>query len=120
MKEKIFWSIAAVVIVIVAAAYLLPVLELMEVRLPKYQPPPGDVLELEQNWRKDQRHKFHYTRQGTRMLPAKWFMALEQPCFSPFHCGHFADQEYLGRFGFLAGPKDPQLNPLGQIGRAHV
>lgn len=30
-------------------------------------------------------------RQGTRLIPADWFRTLEQPCFSPFGCGKFAD-----------------------------
>jgi mono/diheme cytochrome c family protein len=80
--------------------------------LPEYRR-PANVVKLDQNWTDDQRHKFHHTAQGTRLVPANWFMALEQPCFSPLGCDLFSDPSYLGRFGFIPSHADPQLNPHG-------
>jgi hypothetical protein len=84
----------------------------LRIDLPDYQRPPELVL-LDQNWTPAQRNAFHYTAQGTRLLPYDWFMALEQPCLSPLGCGMFAEPAYLSRFGFIPGVVDPQLNPDG-------
>jgi mono/diheme cytochrome c family protein len=73
---------------------------------------PADIVQLDQNWTAEQRHLFHHTAQGTRLLPADWFKALEQPCFSPLGCGLFADSDYLSRFGFIPSHADA-LNPDG-------
>jgi hypothetical protein len=51
-------------------------------------------------------------RKGRVLLPADWFRALEQPCFSPAGCGLFADPAYLNRFGFMPSHKDA-VNPDG-------
>ena len=67
---------------------------------------------LDQHWTDEQRQQFHHTPQGTRLLPADWFKALEQPCFSPFGCDLFADPAYLSRFGFIPSHADA-LNPDG-------
>jgi mono/diheme cytochrome c family protein len=80
--------------------------------LPDYQR-PATVVRLDQNWTDAQRHEFHHTPQGTRLVPAAWFMALEQPCFSPFGCDLFSDPAYMGRFGFIPSHTDPELNPNG-------
>jgi mono/diheme cytochrome c family protein len=80
--------------------------------LPEYQR-PANAVKLNQNWTDDQRHRFHHTAQGTRLVPANWFVALEQPCFSPLGCDLFSDPAYLGRFGFIPSHADPQLNPHG-------
>ncbi len=75
---------------------------------------PGKVVLAEQNWTDAQRTAFHHGSQGTRLVPYAWFMALEQPCTSLFsECEPFASPEYLGRFGFLPSPKDPDHNPGG-------
>jgi hypothetical protein len=86
-------------------------LDRFRVDLPVYQRPPELVM-LPQTWTDDQRQQFHHTPQGTRLLPATWFRALEQPCFSPFGCGRFADPAYLSRFGFLPSERT-SLNPDG-------
>jgi mono/diheme cytochrome c family protein len=84
----------------------------LKVNVPEYQR-PAEVVWLQQNWSDAQRSRFHYTPQGTRLVPYEWFKALEQPCFSPFGCGMFADPGYLDRFGFVPGKADPELNPDG-------
>src|SRR5262249_27003085 len=81
--------------------------------VPEYKEPPEQRVKLDQGWSEEQRHHFHYTPQGTRLLPYQWFMALEQPCFSFTGCKPFHDQTYLARFGFLEGDTDPKLNPEG-------
>ena len=83
------------------------------VDVPEYQAPPGELVHLEQGWTEDEWHEFHYTPQGTRLLPYDWFMALEQPCLAPWNCGALSDPEYLARFGFLTGATDARLNPDG-------
>jgi mono/diheme cytochrome c family protein len=84
----------------------------LRVVLPDYQRPAKTVT-IDQNWTDDQRHQFHHIAQGTRLVPADWFMALEQPCFSPLGCDLFSDPAYLSRFGFIPSHADPQLNPHG-------
>jgi hypothetical protein len=96
---------------VAAAPYLTRQLDDLRVVLPETQRPVR-VVTLDQNWTPEQRHRFHHTPQGTRLLPAEWFMALEQPCFSPFGCDLFSDPEYLSRFGFVPSMKS-ELNPYG-------
>ena len=72
------------------------------VNTPEYQA-PGEIVQLDQAWSDAQRVQFHYTSQGTRLVPYAWFKALEQPCFSLFACPPFKDSDYLARFGFIAG-----------------
>jgi mono/diheme cytochrome c family protein len=77
---------------------------------------PARAMALDQNWSDAEREQFHFTPQGTRLLPVSWFRALEQPCFSPFRCGMFADAAYLSRFGFIPSPaseKNPDGLPIG-------
>lgn len=74
------------------------------VQLPNPPEPKKRTL-LAQTWTDEQREQFHFEPQGTRLLPIRWFMALEQPCFSPFGCGLFSDPAYLRRFGFIPAPK---------------
>ena len=113
-KRTIVWILLAIVVLAVPAfvVFALPTIESLKVDLPKYQK-PGDPVMLPQGWSDSQRTAFHYTAQGTQIMPYKWFVNLEQPCWWPFGCGKFADQEYLGRFGFIAGVKDAKDNPDG-------
>lgn len=108
MIKKIVWVLIALAIVVGVVAY--PRLKQLRVEVPAYQP-AGEVVRLDQGWSETQRREFHYTSQGTRLVPYKWFLAIEQPCL--FGCEPFAKPEYLERFGFLAGDKDPVLNPDG-------
>ena len=111
MKKR-YIALAAVVIVGAAgvpSAY--SKLDEFRVVVPAYQR-PAEVMTVDQRWTDQQRQQFHHTPQGTRLLPADWFRALEQPCFSPFGCDLFADPAYLSRFGFIPSHKD-DLNPDG-------
>ena len=109
MRKYVLLVIAALVL-IGAVAVRSKVLPQITVSLPEYERPP-ELVRLEQNWTTEQRNTFHFTAQGTRLIPYDWFMALEQPCFNPFGCGMFADPAYLSRFGFIPGDHDPKLNP---------
>lgn len=105
--------LATGVIVLAIAAFrvfLLPKIQAFHVEIPDYQK-PGELVKLDQGWKDEDRTKFYHTPQGTQIMPYKWFVALEQPCLRPWGCGRFADQEYLGRFGFIAGVKDAKWNP---------
>jgi len=99
-------------LVLVGAVFVRSQLPAITVDLPEYQRPP-EMVRLDQNWSAEQRVAFHYTPQGTRLMPYTWFMALEQPCLSPLGCGMFADPAYLSRFGFIPGDADQTANPDG-------
>ncbi len=107
-----FTKIALVVMALAGVAGVLayPKLKQLRVVTPEYQV-PGQLVKLEQGWNDAQRVQYHHTAQGTRLVPYDWFLALEQPCF--FGCEPFAKEQYLGRFGFLAGDRDADLNPEG-------
>ena len=108
MFKKIALVVLALLVVAGVVAY--PKLKQLRVVTPEYQV-PGQLVKLEQGWNDAQRAQYHHTAQGTRLVPYDWFLALEQPCF--VGCEPFAKQEYLGRFGFLAGDRDAKLNPDG-------
>src|SRR5579864_4044961 len=109
--KKFLYGVLLVAIIAAGAYFFLS--KQLEITLPAYQPPPRDLVRLEQGWSDDQRQWFHHTAQGTRLVPYKWFMALQQPCLSLFGCEKFAEPEYLSRFGFLASKVDPKFNPDG-------
>ena len=105
--------VAGIFIVLLIGGYFLyREWDQLKVVVPEYKAPPEQKVKLDQHWTEEQRHRFHYTAQGTRLLPYEWFMALEQPCFSIFGCEPFHEKTYLARFGFLEGDQD-QLNPDG-------
>jgi hypothetical protein len=111
MRRKIIIA-SLVILLILIGAFLTPVLRKFQVNVPEYQA-PGELVRLPQGWTPSEWYRFHHTAQGTRLLPYRWFMALEQPCFSLFGCPSFADKTYLARFGFLDSKPDPELNPDG-------
>ena len=111
MKKRYVVLLIVTVVLAVAAPVLKKELDEFRVVLPEIDRPP-EVVMLDQNWTDAQRQQFHHTPQGTRLIPADWFKALEQPCFSPFGCGKFADPAYLSRFGFIPSRADA-LNPDG-------
>ena len=111
MKRK-YVLMVVLALVLVGAVVVRGELPKITVDLPEYERPP-ELVRLDQNWTPEQRIAFHYTPQGTRLMPYDWFMALEQPCFSPFGCGMFAAPAYLSRFGFIPGDADLTLNPDG-------
>ena len=67
-------------------------------------PPAAGVSYAEQNWTDADRGRFYRTPQGTRLMPAAWFLALEQPDFVPGEAPRFAAPDHLSRFGFLLDP----------------
>jgi mono/diheme cytochrome c family protein len=64
---------------------------------------------LDQGWSPSLREQFYFTPQGSHMMPADWFAALEQPDGG----GRFGDPAYLARYGFLAPDGPSELNPDG-------
>jgi processive rubber oxygenase RoxA-like protein len=116
MNRRVVTVGMSIVLVVVVGAYLFlhsSLYQQLIVVVPAYQPPPEQTVHLDQGWSPEQQFQFHHTAQGTRLVPYDWFMALEQPCFSPFACELFADKTYLGRFGFLTSQAAPTINPDG-------
>jgi mono/diheme cytochrome c family protein len=112
MAKRII-AVVFILALIVGGYFLYTKLNELRVVVPEYKAPPEQKVKLDQNWNESQRHGFHYTPQGTRLLPYEWFMAIEQPCLSIFGCEPFHEKTYLARFGFLEGDIDPRLNPDG-------
>jgi hypothetical protein len=111
VKKRSILLVLVAIVLVAGAVFVNSKLDQFRVTLPVYQRPPELVM-LPQTWTVEERQRFHHTPQGTRLLPAAWFKALEQPCFSPFGCGKFTDPAYLGRFGFLPSERT-NLNPDG-------
>ena len=112
MKQLVIASVFIILLLVGGASVYLHNPE-FRVDVPEFQRPPEEFLHTEQGWTDGQRLHFHHTSQGTRLIPYDWFLALEQPCLSPFGCDLFADNRYLARFGFLRSQTDPKLNPDG-------
>lgn len=110
-RKKVVLTVVGIVL-LAGAIFAAPALKKFRVDVPQYRK-SGQLVSLEQGWTDEQRYRFHHTAQGTRLLPYRWFMALEQPCFSLFGCKSFSDITYLGRFGFLESKPDGKLNPDG-------
>ncbi len=110
MLKKLLIALLVIGAIAGGALYYVSHSPTFTVELPDYQK-PGELVQLQQGWSDAQRVQFHYTSQGTRLVPYRWLMALEQPCFSLGACDSFVEPQYLGRFGFLAGTADPNLNP---------
>ncbi len=66
---------------------------------------------LDQGWSDDMRAQFYHTPQGSHIMPADWFLALESPDGS----SRFSDMDYLSRFGFVASdlPGQAEQLPVG-------
>ena len=111
MKKRYIALAAAAVVGAAGVPSAYSKLDEYRVVVPHYQR-PAQAVRLDQRWTDEQRQQFHHTPQGTRLLPADWFRALEQPCFSPFGCDLFADPAYLSGFGFIPSHADA-LNPDG-------
>ncbi len=93
-----------------AMALLLPVA--LGCAGPPPVPPSAVVSYAEQNWTEADRRRFYHTPQGTRLMPAAWFLALEQPDLIPGEGPRFAAPDHLSRFGFLVDPFS-EANQLG-------
>jgi hypothetical protein len=108
---------AALVLAGLAAAYAVaaPLFEIGGVKAPAVQ--RAGLVRADQGWDRKEADRYHHSSQGTRILPLAWFLALEQPVFTPLPVGRLAARDYLGRFGFNyeeGGPKPgaPDL-PVG-------
>src|SRR5262245_23500966 len=71
---------------------------------------------LDQGWTAELRESFYYTPQGSRLMPYKWFLSLEQAQ----NTNLFADPHYLETFGWLPpleGPssRNPDALPVGFV-----
>src|SRR5688500_18184953 len=62
---------------------------------------------LDQGWNAQLRDAFYFTPQGSRMIPARWFVALE----SDEKNALLATPANLTRYGFIYAEKDSPLNP---------
>jgi hypothetical protein len=113
MKKNVAIFGALIVVALIVGGYVFLHSSQFTVVIPAYQPPPEQLIHLDQGWTEAQQIQFHHTAQGTRLVPYDWFMALEQPCLSLTGCDMFAEKTYLARFGFLTSKADPNLNPDG-------
>src|SRR5262245_40173971 len=64
---------------------------------------------IDQGWPPEVRELFYFTPQGSRIIPYKWFMALE----TVDGRGLFADPAHLARYGFIYADGPHPLNPGG-------
>lgn len=69
----------------------------------------GDVKFLDQNWDYGTRMEWWYTSQGSRVVPYKWFMALEIPDSEKL----VTSKENLDQMRFVSWPADEEWNPDG-------
>ena len=105
-----------------AAAFVLPFAlagcPRPEPKIQQGQPVPrtfGNVVNLAQGWTEEQQERYWFTSQGSRILPMKWFLALEQASGSDL----FRSDAHLDQLGFLLekpSPKNPDGLPVGFAG----
>jgi mono/diheme cytochrome c family protein len=71
------------------------------------------VVYLDQGWNAELRNLFYFTPQGSRLMPAAWFMALEAKDGGQL----FSSRENLSQYGFIyaegASPLNPHRLPIG-------
>ena len=67
----------------------------------------SEVAFQDQGWDQNLRSLFYHTPQGSHMMPADLFAALEQPGGGL----RFGDPQYLKQFGFLPADGPSELNP---------
>ncbi len=75
--KALFW----IVVVAGAAIAVLLYVKLSNPKLPAAEP-VQKVTQLEQGWSDEERARYHFTPQGTLLLPKAWLMALENGFFS--------------------------------------
>ncbi len=69
----------------------------------------------QQGWTLKETKAWSYASQGSRLMPASWFEALEQPEGGAL----FSDLDYLTSFGYLAPPADWDMTrPIGFVADA--
>ena len=74
-------------------------------------PPPGttQVKTLSQNWSDEESNQFYNIRQGSSLLPYKWFLHLEQPDSS----GLLRNDDFMRGLGYIPRKPDSAANPDG-------
>lgn len=74
--------------------------------------PQRRVVWLDQGWTERERAVFHYTPQGTEIMPAAWLASLRTGIFGG---PRLMDAESLAPFRFVtvAASRDPAVNPYG-------
>ncbi|WP_165074398.1 di-heme-cytochrome C peroxidase [Paludisphaera rhizosphaerae] len=92
---------------------LAPLLGIGGVTTPAAQGPL--TVRLDQGWNGYDSLRFHHSTQGSRILPLSWFMALEQPVFTPLPVGLLAERDYMGRFGFMYETERPAAVKSGVL-----
>lgn len=65
------------------------------------------VVYLDQGWNAELRDLFYFTPQGSRLMPASWFLALEVKDGTQL----FSSRENLSRYGFIYAEGTSRLNP---------
>lgn len=74
----------------------------------------ANVVYLNQNWTASESHRFHYTPQGSQIIPYDWFVNLEQVDSTTL----FRDHQNMLRYRYLpqlAGPLNPDGLPIGFV-----
>lgn len=71
--------------------------------------PATEVRYLKQGWTPAQSMRFYRLPQGSRLIPYRWFVNLEQAGSQ----ARFADPENMNRYRYLPLAKHPQHNPDG-------
>jgi len=115
LGRALLWTLAVVIALASAYAVAAPFFEFGGVTAPRAELPP--VYRIPQGWDTAVANQFHRQDQGTKIMPLKWLMALEQPVLTPLPVGRFAARDYLARYGFIyesdqPAPGEPDL-PIG-------
>lgn len=115
--RRIFRIVVGVaVVLLVLAIILIDVLRVLTVSVPPRESVQVTVAAQgwKPGWQVGEADWFHHASQGTRILPYRWFMALEQPDVTVFATPRkFSEPSYLERFGFLPSVRDEKQNPDG-------
>jgi hypothetical protein len=115
--RSLLWGFGTLVVLAGAYALAAPILEIGGVSAPRAELPP--VSSLPQGWDARITARFHRQSQGCKIMPVDWFLALEQPVFTPLPVGRFAAREYLARYGFIyESDQPPAIEPDLPIGWA--
>lgn len=79
-----------------------------------------DIVELNDEWSRDERQWYYHTSQGSHIMPYEWYLALEQACpnklvqllnplSAPEDCKMVTDPEFLSQYRLLPDV-DPRYN----------
>src|SRR5262245_18564106 len=64
----------------------------------------GDMLCLDQGWSEHERLWWYSVSQGSRLMPLRWFLALEDPASPPEKPEPFLSANNVQRWGYLPAP----------------